>query len=1168
MVDKLNIVEDIESEYKKLYNECKKKYTSIRDLIEGNLTKLTEIKSLNINQIEGELKKSVESLLKPIIQATESKYSKLYISCLCIAKKLVTYNLVKQSQTNTVIKILKDILDNSTEDYLQIKVIETLLPMVNPQVINLTEDLVNNVLQMCLKIFSLKNSNYKNPVSALFKQLMITVFGFLDGSLRPSILSKIEEVKKNQKSQNFNTTNLNQIAEPEGGETVIEEVKQIEKIPEVVSLVTRLQASDIDLSEFFNIQIYITSVSVFKNLVQILEGKKKEWIQPNVYSKVLALELLSGIIDQSGWVLSYLDEISHVVTDELIKIMSKMFETTNDYITGMKLSRLTSQIIEKMNLGYNLLPYILKYSESNQLWQKYIGLEVLSSLCSNPDVLKELYSLDGKNTYYSDLLNTLTKLSYSVVTTKVDLKSKSVLIKGGSFVSTNYLFPVHRLINTSSILTETEANINIQSSYPNSNIVYKFLFDAYMNLKDSFFKILECHGIRTNAPNSIDTPIKEKCKEMLIFNFENIKNAMTALFINSFDEVHCQGYLNMYLSYITLFGSLRFNYGRDSYLNDLCKLAIPNNLENSLEMKDKNVLISKTLFNIAHCNNILDFEAWSLLIETFQKIYLMLINSNNHMLKPSQEFEIDVIIKNLEATIKKYDPEYGVNQERTVLRADLAEDNHKDMRKSLVFETSQRKDSFSMATRESNANKPNASQTKSSDADKEENIDLAIISTALDSIFINSKNYDTKLVVDIAKALSSSTKTLIEENQSMNDNIITYLHFNLTKILEICVININRVPFFWEHVVNTVTCIASKNYSNISRFSMDCLTIINMFMLTQFDSTTFTSKYLDHANPEEIGSIQPFSVVWQQLIFEPFISITDALNHMNIFLNMVYNMGKILQNCGQYFDFNGWEFYFKVLASLVDKSDENLVEQSFKIVENINAEFTDFILIENVRSYSSLLETFSSNKKNANISYLAVSMFWSSSKIIEKFGKIASKLSVLDTAITEVGFYNLKKISEVRSEMYNDINQLTSFQTAFFVSGVKADRMQEYFDSEWLFLFDKLIGLSIDVRFEVRKASISTFADIFCNYCHIMSLETSRYIIQEIFFKVFSKLNFNYESKIKKYRMGKQAGQGVAANDGHVGAKLPKSNINNFVSSDEIQIGDFKANTLKLPGQK
>ena len=69
---------------------------------------------------------------------------------------------------------------------------------------------------MCLKIFSLKNTNFKNPVSALFKQLMISIYGFLDSFLRPIIEKKIFQKKlsiyhKQMLEKNIdNINNLNQ----------------------------------------------------------------------------------------------------------------------------------------------------------------------------------------------------------------------------------------------------------------------------------------------------------------------------------------------------------------------------------------------------------------------------------------------------------------------------------------------------------------------------------------------------------------------------------------------------------------------------------------------------------------------------------------------------------------------------------------------------------------------------------------------------------------------------------------------------------------------------------------------------------------------------------------------------------------------------------------------
>jgi hypothetical protein len=94
-------------------------------------------------------------------------------------------------------------------------------------------------------------------------------------------------------------------------------------------------------------------------------------------------------------------------------------------------------------------------------------------------------------------------------------------------------------------------------------------------------------------------------------------------------------------------------------------------------LKEKNVLIAKTLFNIAHCVNIIDLNSWLLLSETMQRIYFMLINSNNNMIKPNEEFEIDVIISNPEVTIRKYFPNFGMNEEKHVLRQSLIDDSAK-----------------------------------------------------------------------------------------------------------------------------------------------------------------------------------------------------------------------------------------------------------------------------------------------------------------------------------------------------------------------------------------------------------------------------------------------------------------------------------------------------------
>ena len=1336
MVDKLNMLEDIELEYKKLYNECKKKYTSVRDFIESSLNKIEELKNLNLNNIDSEIKKSIDVLLKPLVSISEAKHSKLYISTLCICKKLVTYALVKQQQTSHLIKILKDILDNSSEDSIYTKVLETLLPMVNPQVINLSVDLINNVLQMCFKIYSLKNNNLKNLVSALFKQLMITVFGFLDGFLRPVIKNKIndynkqveldckskingsnivnnnnnnnntnnEELLNNRKSLKSNNEDLRESIQNDidNNSKIIDNIsinnennkkdkenneedndnKSVENNIDVsnVFLHDKLTYKQIDLNEFFHFEVYNTSINVFRILIEVLEGKKKEWIYPSIYSKALALELLAGIIEQSGYVLKYIEEFYIIIETDLIPIILKAYESCNDVMTGVKLTRISVQIITKMNMGYNIIPFIIKYSESNQNWQRYLGLESLFSFCSDSILMSDLYCLStfkdsvnsvdynkNNNTkvneivrlpFYDDIINFITKLSYLSVTKKIDVNKNAnnttsklnntnnnynvnnFNAKNNTFVNVEYNYPIQKLVYTSNIFSENDVNFNINNIYPNPNIIFKFLFDIFTGLKNTYSSILHIYESYNSAKSSICSKNNEclnenninviedinisfkqkiKARNMVINNYESIKNAMTALLINSIDETHCQGYLNIYLSYINMFGAINFNSGRDSYLNDLCKLAIPNNLENSLEMKDKNLLITKTLFNIAHCTNILSCYSWSLLIDTFQRIYLMLINSNNHMLKPNEEFEIDVVIRNLEFTIKKFDPDYGINQERSVLKIDKEQiinynknnaenskckdinnnikedsnvvvkdentvittdntlpnkDNSNKPSKGGLF--SSIRNALTFNTNQSTANNINSLNTTSKVVvEPEENIDLAIISTAIDSLFVNSKNYKIDILIDIIRAFSKNTKDLINKEacNTMSDNITTYIHFNLTKTLELCVININKIPFIFDEVIELITSVAIKNYSNISRFSMDCFTILNMFVITQYDEQKFLNMYNEYIDLKEVN-IRSSELIslndrfinnWQKSIFEPYIKIIKKLSHMNILLNIVYNLGKLLTNCGEYFDENGWNKYFEVISTLVFdnfnsniKTDENLIEKSFSLLQKINAEYIDYLLVENVRSYTDLLENYALNKKNSNNSYLAVSMFWDSCKIINRFNKVYNLLKQLDIDNDSSNFYDLTIVSKSSSDLYYDIKSLTLPQSKLFSHKKSKTELNEYFNNEWYYAFEKFINIINDNRLEVRRAAISIFSDIYTHNCAFIGIDTAKKIIQNVFIKSFNKSYIQFDTKVKKNRI-------KAINNKTNLNKKNTSNKNDSENDLNFQIGEFKAEGLKMP---
>ncbi len=298
-----------------------------------------------------------------------------------------------------------------------------------------------------------------------------------------------------------------------------------------------------------------------------------------------------------------------------------------------------------MNLCTELTIFIIKYAKIPSLsWQKLLGVESISFLSKNYKVLNYLYdkkfATKDPNNLFDDLLSTLTTVSYSIISTKMleTFKKANENLKS--------------LLDQSNIYTEDV----VVPVFNNLNLL-KVVIEAYTNWNESYIKILSDNNIKLGDVYRSFDEEQAKVQEFVSYKYEIPKNSMTALIVYSNDDSVTQSFLNIFLKYINIFGSIGNSVARDSYLSDLCKLAIPNNLENTLEMKDKNLLISKFLFNIAYCYQILEYTSWVLLLEAMQKIYYLLLNSNVHSTKQSEEFDIDVLIKNLEENIKKYYPQ-------------------------------------------------------------------------------------------------------------------------------------------------------------------------------------------------------------------------------------------------------------------------------------------------------------------------------------------------------------------------------------------------------------------------------------------------------------------------------------------------------------------------------
>ena len=1167
MDDDLSLISDIENEYKKLSAETKKKYPKIKEYVDFALKTIEKIKSTisstnnNINisqakkQFQDDLHLSMDIIIKPIIIISEGKYSKLNFSSVLILKKLITYNYITEKEYNYIIKILKEMYDISNEDT-QLKILETLQSLISINVSKITEETLNNIMAIFCRIFSYKNIETKNAIQLILGTFMKKIFDYCDNQ---------------------------------------------------------------------------TIINLLQNLTLLSESIKKDWISnPSTSSKCLGLELITIIIETFPDKLKD-NRFKSVLNEDIKILLQKLFAMNADHpIIGIKTCRLSVVIINNLNLLYELVEGLIKFiGKSNQVaWQKVIGLESLSELFKNHKFLYGLYKQN--KTLYEKLLISFTDITYQ----SFMLKSKSsVNIGESNAIGVGVNIPLLRKqsdslnkIPNKKYLTNNliinDENITITQ---NINYLYKLITECFINIRNSYVILLEENNINVNV-NTLDqlkkeqkssnknktmNEVQKELQEMICTQFVNIKGGLIGMFINFNDLSTSQTFISIIQTFIYIFSSFDLTTSRDELLDDLCKLAIPNNLENIFEVKEKNILIIRAIFNLIHCINLLDYSSWIIVIETIQNLYFILIKSSSYLYNHKEQFNINIILNNLVTNIKKYsystdlseiekifqenENTTSINAQTTLPDLNIINKDHKQKMKSSVIIPPVNKEALS--------------------EEHKENIE--ILSNVVNTLFIESNGYDDDSLITIIKALYDNTKKIFEDyikekkeskkiikenniginastnvnndnkkivsisnktelpkkdslgpsttvninsitnkdfpqpqtsintntntrfmplngvltavqakimnnlnyalgnftntssysnvpsnnnntnNANINNNAalqneklltnLTYINFNLVKLLGISIININRIHLFWNNIVDMVNLLCSNSMNNrfsntLSKFTIEILIQIIITIITQYkckdlkDNSQFSEKEI------------------QITIFKPINSFLNRHHNLSFVLEPLQ---KIIEKCSTKLNALGWNCFINILNQILSngKVDSQQCESVFKIVEQIFNEYTIYLNIFNIEHILNLLEIFSVSKDNNNICYSSISYFWQCANICEDYQK------------------GKKFISDKELQLFDNIKFSTEKEK------------NEYFGNIWKNIFFKLININNDERFDIRKSGINVFSQFYVAKIKSMNIlydiqndknrKISAEIIYELFFEIVNKNFKNYLNNAK-----------------------------------------------------
>ena len=331
----------------------------------------------------------------------------------------------------------------------------------------------------------------------------------------------------------------------------------------------------------------------------------------------------------------------------------------------------------------------------------------------------------------------------------------------------------------------------------------------------------------------------------------------------------------------------------------------------------------------------------------------------------------------------------------------------------------------------------------------------------------------------------------MEQNK---DNQVALLNFNLIKLFELLIVNLNRFNLIWNAYVKIASDITSKQIKKISHFSTDIITITIIFILNlnlQYEKKEKKEK--NEEEEEEVEEAEENDIIPQDKIFSALSEISSKNISQDINLNIIYNINFLLSNVTNLFDTNGWNEFFKTIHNLIIYQDEAQSENCFSILEKIFDNYLNTISPENISIISEIIESFISYKKNNIISKEALEKLDRLSILCEKFQPY---IYMTD--------FNKEEI------------KLNSIQKSFFVEkyDTKEKRM-DYFDSIWKAIFSKLLNLSFDERKDIRELIINKFSKIFVKRCRSISPKSSLEIIKNNFFENFSKIYEIYESKLK-----------------------------------------------------
>uniref|UniRef100_T2MA63 Protein MON2 homolog n=1 Tax=Hydra vulgaris TaxID=6087 RepID=T2MA63_HYDVU len=1002
------LVEDLLIDFKNIHGECRKKYPNIKEALDIGIVRLRMMLSSS-DDIISSLSTSSE-VFTAIFFGLESKFSKVLPICLTSVQRLALAAAVGEVYATKLVSHLSTLVEDGFED---LRVLQTVIVLLTTSDVVQKDSLAQTIV-LCFKLYFNQDTTTSNTASAAIRQVIAVVVDRM-----------IEEDKKEKNTE----------------ETVS---SYHVKCPQTL----RPKAQDAYL--------------LFQDLCQLTNGDNPYWMQGmKTMTRTFGLELMESILKH--YPQAFLDhpEFCYLLKERVCPLIIKLFSPNIKYkISGVstptiiekplfslsvRLLRVVSVLIKQF---YTLLiteceiflSLLVKFLDSDKpFWQRTLSLEVLQSLCQQPQILRsfcEYYDMQEHSTkIFEQICKGLGMFICSLfcndnsgqLNTTSNQNNGSPVDKMGNqsgFIYNGVWIPVTTLLVSKSIyldqLDYKNENVNVSESYGMQLACSTVLhicnaIDILILKRDSIKKRTESNmevkdvihhdktglgseSFKYTQPLDVEPHIDmSACWHKMIENcWKTMLSTLSLLLEASTDEQANEQILKGMQIFASVCGQLQLNSCRDAFIASICKMALPsgynsNNLNSTLSKLLESLSSEKSPDSLSNTGSII------MTVKNVECMRALLNLSHCHGCLLGTAWHIILL------TLQHLTQILGLK-----------------LSTGGTSKTIQ----------------PN--EIPNLDIPQALNSDLPVLSSMLSRLFESSQYLDD---VGLHHLVDALCRLSMEHMESATNNKEPSL-FGVAKMLETGLVNLNRLHVLWKPLTAHLLEVSQHPHARLREWGADALTEL-IKMAVFYEHVPSLAENL----PLQLTILYPL----QEMALISYSGVRQL--QFECVLN-------ILQECAPKLG-AAWPVILRIIGSATNQQNEAIIRLGFQSLQLVVTDFLPIIPCWCVHVLVEVIGKFGLQQNEINISLTAVGLLWNLSDFL--YQNRASLKHELEKYV----------ICQPELTQHKEANGLISpIQNKDLYPSL--DNAVSPFDSAWMSLYSKLGELCVDPRPAVRKSAGQT----------------------------------------------------------------------------------------------